>query len=115
MIRNGIAKACAAVVLTSLVTLAVPVRGAEAPAQRTAHVKIDNFTFDPPVLKIARGTKVTWVNADDVPHVVRSTDGVFKSPPMDTDGSFSYTFEKRGTFPYFCSLHPMMTGKIVVE
>ena len=78
-------------------------------------VKIDNFSFGPGTLTVPVGTTVTWTNRDDIPHTVVSTDGVFKSKLMDTDEKFSYTFSKPGTFPYFCSIHPKMTGKVVVQ
>jgi plastocyanin len=81
----------------------------------TAEVKIDNFSFAPQTLTVAVGTTVTWTNRDDIPHTVVSTDGVFKSKVRDTDEKFSYTFSKPGTYPYFCSVHPKMTGKIVVQ
>ena len=80
-----------------------------------AEVKIDNFSFGPGVLTVPAGTSVTWTNHDDIPHTVVSTDGVFKSKVLDTDEKFSYTFAKPGTFPYFCSIHPKMTGKVVVQ
>jgi plastocyanin len=81
----------------------------------TAEVKIDNFSFGPTVLTIPAGATVTWTNHDDIPHTVVSNDGVFKSKVLDTDEKFSYTFTKPGTFPYFCSIHPKMTGKVVVQ
>ena len=80
-----------------------------------AEVKIDNFSFGPETLKVSVGTTVTWINRDDIPHTVMSTDGVFKSKVRDTDEKFSYTFTKAGTYPYFCSVHPKMTGKVVVK
>ncbi len=80
-----------------------------------AEVKIDNFSFGPETLKVSVGTTVTWINRDDIPHTVVSTDGVFKSMVRDTDEKFSYTFAKPGTYPYFCSVHPKMTGKVVVQ
>jgi plastocyanin len=93
--------------------------GAMANSQRTAaattEVKIDNFSFGPEALTVAVGTTVTWTNRDDIPHTVVSTDGVFKSKVLDTDEKFSYTFAKAGTFPYFCSIHPKMIGKVVVQ
>jgi plastocyanin len=64
---------------------------------------------------VTAGTTVTWINSDDIPHAVVSTEGVFKSKVMDTDEKFSYTFSKAGTFPYYCSIHPKMTGKVVVR
>jgi plastocyanin len=79
-----------------------------------AQVKIANFTFDPPTLTVKAGTIVTWVNADDIPHVVSEKDGKFRSSALDTDDKFSQTFSTAGTVEYFCAIHPHMTGKIVV-
>jgi plastocyanin len=86
----------------------------EKPAS-TAEVKIDNFVFGPAAITVPVGTTVTWVNRDDIPHTVVSTDKVFKSKVLDTDEKFSYTFAKAGEYPYFCSIHPKMTGKVVVQ
>src|SRR5580700_11996350 len=66
-------------------------------------VKIDNFTFGPATLTVPVGTTVTWINKDDIPHTVVSTDGVFKSKVLDTDEKFTFTFSKAGNYPYFCS------------
>jgi plastocyanin len=79
-----------------------------------AQVKIANFTFDPPTLTVKAGTTVTWVNADDIPHVVSEKDGKFRSSALDTDEKFSQTFSTAGTVEYFCAIHPHMTGKIAV-
>jgi len=81
----------------------------------TAEVKIDNFSFGPATLTVAPGTTVTWVNHDDIPHTVVSTDSVFKSKVLDTDEKFSFTFAMAGTYPYFCSIHPKMTATVVVK
>jgi plastocyanin len=78
-------------------------------------VKIDNFSFGPAVVTIPVGATVTWTNHDDIPHTVVSNDGVFKSKVLDTDEKFSYTFAKAGTYPYFCSIHPKMVAKVVVQ
>lgn len=80
-----------------------------------AEVKIDNFSFSPATLTVAAGTTVTWVNRDDIPHTAVSVDKVFKSKVLDTGDKFSYTFAKAGRYPYFCSLHPKMTGEILVR
>jgi plastocyanin len=80
-----------------------------------AEVKIDNFSFVPAAITVSAGTTVTWTNRDDIPHTVVSDDKVFKSKVLDTDEKFSYTFIKPGTYPYFCSVHPKMTGKVVVQ
>jgi len=81
----------------------------------TAEVKIDNFSFGPQSITVPIGTRVIWTNRDDIPHTVVSTDGVFKSKVRDTDEQFSYTFTNPGTYPYFCSVHPKMTGTVVVK
>jgi plastocyanin len=81
----------------------------------TTEVKIDNFSFGPATLTVAVGTPVTWINHDDIPHTIVSTDRVFKSKVLDTDEKFSYTFDKAGTYPYFCSIHPKMTATVVVQ
>jgi plastocyanin len=86
-------------------------------APASVEVKIDNFSFAPATLTVAVGTTVTWTNRDDIPHTVVSTDDprAFKSKVLDTDENFSYTFTKPGTFPYFCSVHPKMTAKVIVQ
>jgi amicyanin len=80
-------------------------------------VKIDNFSFGPAELTVPVGTTVTWTNRDDIPHTVVSSDDpkAFKSKVLDTDEKFSFTFTKAGTYPYFCSIHPKMTAKVVVQ
>jgi plastocyanin len=78
-------------------------------------VSIDNFSFTPQTLTIPAGTKVTWVNHDDIGHTVTSTSQKFKSKTLDTNESFSYTFTDSGTYEYFCSVHPRMTAKVVVQ
>jgi plastocyanin len=88
---------------------ATPVRAQDV------EVKIDNFTFNPQQITVKAGTTVTWVNHDDIPHTATSKTGVFKSKALDTDDKFSFTFATPGSYPYFCALHPHMTGTIVVE
>jgi plastocyanin len=79
-------------------------------------VTIDNFSFAPMQLEIKAGTEVIWINKDDVPHTVVSDDHkLFKSRALDTDEKFSFTFKDPGTYEYFCSVHPKMTGKIIVK
>jgi len=80
-----------------------------------AAVNIDNFVFGPQTITVPVGATVTWTNKDDIPHTSVSTEGVFKSKVLDTDEKFSYTFTKPGTYPYYCTIHPKMTGKVVVQ
>ena len=79
-----------------------------------AAIKIGNFTFGPQELKVKAGTTVTWTNEDDIPHTVVSLNN-FRSKALDSEDKFSFTFTTPGTYKYFCSLHPHMTGTIVVE
>jgi plastocyanin len=88
------------------------------PGERTsarAEVKIDNFSFEPQAITVKAGATITWTNRDDIPHTVTSSDAVFKSKTLDTDDTFTTTFTKPGTYPYFCSIHPKMTGRVIVE
>ncbi|MFZ0815760.1 MAG: cupredoxin family copper-binding protein [Candidatus Sulfotelmatobacter sp.] len=85
------------------------------PAAAASAVKIDNFSFGPQTITVPVGATVTWTNRDDIPHTAVSTDGVFKSKVMDTDEKFSYTFTKAGTYAYYCTIHPKMTGQVVVQ
>lgn len=88
---------------------------AAAAQKADSEVKIDNFTFGPGTMTVQMGTTITWTNHDDIPHTVMSTDGVFRSKALDTDEKFSYTFSKAGVYQYYCSIHPKMTGQVVVK
>ena len=83
-----------------------------------AQITIDNFSFTPPTLTVAAGTKVVWTNHDDIPHTVvdaAATPPGWRSKALDTDDSYSRVFDKPGTYRYFCSLHPHMQGTLVVQ
>jgi plastocyanin len=99
---SGVALACA---------LALPALASPA----ATAVKIDNFVFGPSEVVVPVGATVTWTNNDDIPHTVVAEDMSFRSKVLDTGDSFSFTFTSAGSFAYFCSLHPHMTGKIVVR
>jgi len=116
---------CFAAVLMIAVLAGCAERGAQSDAQPGAKpaggnaapvaVSIDNFTFKPDVVTIPAGGKITWTNRDDVPHNVVDTKGRFKSPVLDSDGRFSHRFDTPGVYPYYCSLHPRMTGRLTVS
>jgi plastocyanin len=111
-----VASFAAAIIAIVLLLAGSPsVTADDKPPAANAEVKIDNFSFGPSTVTVSVGATVTWTNSDDIPHTVVSTDGVFKSKVRDTDEKFSYTFTKAGTYPYYCSLHPKMTGQIVVR
>ena len=95
--------------------VAIAIAAASPARAATIEVKIDNFTFNPKQVTVKAGDTVTWVNHDDIPHTVTSKTLVFRSNALDSDDKFSFTFTAPGSFDYFCSLHPMMTGTIVVE
>ena len=78
-------------------------------------VMIDNFVFSPVPLTVKVGTTVTWINHDDIPHTVDSTQGKFKSAALDTDDKFEFQFKEAGEYPFYCRIHPKMTGKIIVQ
>lgn len=78
-------------------------------------VAIRGFAFVPQTVTVTVGTTITWTNEDEDPHTVVANDKSFHSVAMDTDDRFSYTFTTPGEFAYFCSLHPHMTGKVIVK
>ena len=103
-------------VVASLALATLPaVEMSMAAGPPAVEVKIDNFSFTPTTLTVKAGTQITWTNGDDIPHTVVSDDQSFKSKVLDTDEKFTFTASKPGTYSYFCSIHPKMTGKVVVE
>ncbi|HEX3574002.1 MAG TPA: cupredoxin family copper-binding protein [Rhodopila sp.] len=102
LFRRGILLAC----------LIVPIA---ARSDDAAQVKIDNFTFGPGKVTIAKGTSVTWTNQDDIPHSIVLAALRVRSKALDTDKAFTYQFDKAGTFSYVCGLHPQMHGTVVVK
>jgi plastocyanin len=118
--KRYIRKGLLCVGLLAAVASAVMIRGgssAGAAEQENVvpNITIDNFSFTPKEITVAPGTTITWVNHDDVPHTVVSTNQKFRSKAMDTDDQFSITFTDVGTYSYFCSVHPVMIGKIIVK
>jgi plastocyanin len=99
------------------------IRGKESEVREPASAKatkievvIDNFSFSPKTFTVPAGGTVTWTNHDNAPHVVTSADDQFKkSPVLKTGQRFSNTFATAGTYSFFCSIHPRMTGKIIVK
>ena len=109
-----------AVAVTALLAATLPELTAAgeavvAAAASAPTVKIDNFTFAPATLTVTAGTTVTWKNEDDSPHRIGDKKGTFKSAALDTDDTFSHTFAAPGEYPYICTIHPYMVGKIVVK
>ena len=89
--------------------------GSAAGTDAASQVMIDNFVYSPVPLTVKVGTTVTWINHDDIPHTVDSTQGKFKSAALDTDDKFEFRFTEAGEYPFYCRIHPKMTGKIVVQ
>jgi len=116
--RRALPLAAAVVLVLSAAAYAAdPAPAPQVAAAEAGAVTISNFEFQPPLMTVAPGTKITWVNKDEEPHTVLSADGgaTFKSPALDTDDKFSFTFDKPGTYKYFCSIHRHMVGTIVVK
>ena len=86
-----------------------------AVAESTVEVTVDNFTFAPATITIEPGTTVKWLNRDDIPHTIVEKSLTFRSKALDTDDSFSHQFDDIGVVDYFCSLHPHMTGRVIVR
>jgi plastocyanin len=95
--------------------------GAEAPpaggSAETApgSVEVVDFTFSPGEVKIRPGESVTWTFLDEAGHDVTATGGAFASEVLGRGGTYSFTFPRAGSFDYFCSIHPSMTGTVVVQ
>ena len=107
-------------IATTILVVAVLAMGAveaaePAAAVATLQANITGYKFDPEVITVAVGTTVTWTNKDEVPHTVTSSDKRFKSSgALDQGDSYSFTFTTPGTYPYYCTVHPFMTGKVIV-
>ncbi len=104
---------CSLVLWAAAVT--VGARAGEDKKLEQQQVKIDNFSFVPETLTVKAGATVTWVNNDDVPHTVVSITKKFSSHVLDTDDKYTQTFTVPGTYEYYCSVHPHMKGKVIVE
>lgn len=98
-----------------IVITEVPLEDAAKPSTGANDIVVDSFNFAPATISVPVGTVVTWTNRDDVPHNIVSTERQFKSPVLDTDETFSHVFTKAGSYNYYCSIHPKMTGQIVVR
>jgi len=109
--RALIAAALGGLCALPLAALVLPTHAQNAPVP----IAIDNFTFNPQKLTVKAGTTVTWTNKDDIPHAIATASKQFKSKTLDTDDAYSFTFTTPGSYEYFCSLHPHMTGTVVVE
>ena len=82
----------------------------------TQQVEIRNFAFAPATLTVPAGTRVVWTNQDEEPHVITSAGALFASSKgLDTGDSYAVTFSKPGTYAYYCSIHPMMVGTVIVQ
>ena len=100
----------------SVFALAGEMKNTATTGSKQNKIEIKDFAFNPQILTVKSGEKVTWINHDEEPHTVVSVGQQFKkSTALDTDQEFSITAGAPGTYNYFCSVHPKMTGTIVVE
>jgi plastocyanin len=87
-----------------------------AHAQSAANmVVMKNFDFSPMTITVSAGSTVTWKNLDGEPHTVTSVDGRFRSGALDESDSFTFKFDKPGTYKYLCSIHPKMMAAVIVK
>ena len=107
--------AITAVLFASRLGLRAVMPGMSAKKGQSYTITIRDFDFSPPELTIPAGSKVTWINKDEEPHRVAESDDKFHSGALDTDEHFTHVFKSAGKFEYFCTLHPRMTGHIVVR
>jgi plastocyanin len=109
-------RACAALALFLCTIVAMPaIFAATASPAATVDINIAKFAYGPKEITIAPGTKVVWINHDETPHTVTSTDKSFGSKGLDTDDKFEHTFASEGDFSYICTVHPFMTGVVHVR
>ena len=86
-----------------------------AAAESTDKVEIADFAFDPPTISVKAGTEVTWTNSDDATHTATADDGSFDTGDLDKGDSKSVTFDKAGSFTYYCRFHPFMKATVEVQ
>lgn len=98
-----------------LMAAAMAMMWAAAESAESIQIEAKDFMFTPATLTVSAGAQVTWVNKDDEPHTVVSDTGMFRSGGMDTNESFSFRFDKPGTYHFTCSIHPRMVGTIIVR
>jgi plastocyanin len=108
-------RAISAGVLVATLGVAMPLGAVPPVSSAGSQIEIRGDEYIPSALTVPAGTTVTWINHDDDVHTVSSATEVFHSPGIDTDETFTYTFAHPGTYEYFCKLHPLMTGRIVVR
>ena len=114
--NRSIALLCAISFLNlSMVALAGEMKETDTTGSKQNRIEIKDFSFKPQTLTVKSGETVTWINRDEEPHTVVSVEKQFKkSSALDTDQEFTITAGAPGTYTYFCSVHPKMTGTIVV-
>src|SRR3954452_2303680 len=94
---------------------AMPVGDQATKAATSTVVVIKDYAFGPSSISVEPGTAVTWVNEDETPHTIADKGKTFRSAALDTNDRFSYSFTQPGEFTYYCTIHPMMVGKIIVK
>ena len=117
MLRNPGHVLRASILIASILgtALATPALFAAAPPVTALEVSIAKFAYGPKEITVAPGTKINWVNHDEAPHTVTSSDKSFASKGLDTDDRFEHTFATEGDFNYLCTVHPFMTGVVHVR
>jgi plastocyanin len=114
--RIGIAAILCAISFPAISALTGEVNDSGSVAARGSRIEIKDFAFNPQTITVKSGEKITWINRDEEPHTIVSVEKQFKkSSALDTDQEFTITAGSPGIYTYYCSVHPKMTGTIVVE
>ena len=114
LLTNGLVMLAMLLIAFSISCQATPPTEGEA-ASTSTEINISGFAFVPAIVTVTVGTTVTWTNLDSVTHTVTSETGLFNSGNLASNATFNYSFTDRGTFSYFCSIHPYMKGEVIVE
>lgn len=115
---SSISRAACASVMFALCVVAMSCGAADVALTKSKNyqVVIQNFAFEPKTITVPVGARVVWINRDEEPHVVTSAGSLFtSSKALDTSDSYAVMFSKPGTYAYYCSIHPMMVGTIIVQ
>jgi plastocyanin len=115
MIRNAIGRVFIVPLSAAALVFGFAFDLRAAPATDPNTIVLKNFHFAPASLTVTPGTTVTWQNLDGEPHTVVSSDGLFRSGGLDQNDVFTFAFDTPGTYKFLCSIHPHMTGTIVVK
>ena len=92
-----------------------PSPSAAGPAVRAAKVDIKSFKFNPGVVAVKKGGRITWTNSDSTAHTATADKRSFDTQSIDPGKSRTVSFTRAGSFAYHCDFHPFMKAMVVVK